>query len=479
MDVHNDSLAVAYVAQEHGAEGTYLGAIGTRQCDIDQLVRTMPSKATQLIFVYAAGPCGSWLYRSLTKKGHDCWVVAPSLIPHKPGDRVTTDRRDAVQLARLARSGDLPVVYVPTVDEEAIRDLSRARADAIRDLKDAQFRLQAFVLRQDIRYVGRAHGGPAHLRWLSEVVCPTPAQHIVFQEYVHAVQEHTARLQRLEQARQAQVKSWRLHPVVEALQALRGVPCPVAGTMVAAIGDLTRFDTPRELLQCLGLIPSEYPRAERRRQGSLTQAGPTHARKARVEGAWAYRSPAKVSRHLPLRLAKLPKVLQDISWTAQGRLGQRYRRRMSRGQHAHVVPAAMARELGGGLWAMAQQVPFTASVQRTNRPCTLNAEGVPTGIRKAAAPVGWNPRRRAEAGRGPSSLDRGRPPTEARTVRANPRRAAGSPVVSSWLRLCRCTEDKNIMKTSKNLLPTLDIGSHSNATRQARLEAGARDERAL
>ena len=182
MDVHNDSLAVAYGAQDHGAEVMSLGTIGTRQCDIDQLTRKMQSKANHLIFVYEAGPCGSWLYRSLTKKGDDCWVVAPSLIPKKPGDRVKTARRDAVPRARRARSGDLPAVSVPKVADEAIRDLARARADALSELKDAQFRLQAFVLRHDIRYVGRANGGPAHLRWLSEVVCPTPAQHIVFQE---------------------------------------------------------------------------------------------------------------------------------------------------------------------------------------------------------------------------------------------------------------------------------------------------------
>jgi transposase len=182
MDVHKDSIAVAYVAQDHGAEVTYLGVIGTRQCDIDQLIRKMQSKAKHLIFIYEAGPCGYWLYRYLMKKGYDCWVVAPSLIPKKPGDRVTTDRRDAVQLARLARSGDLTAVYVPKVEDEAIRDLTRARENTISDLKDAKYRLKAFLLRHDIRYVGRANWGPAHLRWLSEVVCPTPAQHIVFQE---------------------------------------------------------------------------------------------------------------------------------------------------------------------------------------------------------------------------------------------------------------------------------------------------------
>jgi transposase len=181
MDVHKDTIAVAYVAQEPGAEVTSLGTIGTRQCDIDQLVRTRPSKAKHLIFVYEAGPCGDWLYRYLTKKGDDGWVVAPSLSPKKAGDRVKTDRRDAMQLARLARSGDLTVVDVPTVDDEAMRDLTRAREEALSDGKDAKVRLKAVLLRHDLRSTGRAHWGPAHRRWLSEVVGPTPAQHIVCQ----------------------------------------------------------------------------------------------------------------------------------------------------------------------------------------------------------------------------------------------------------------------------------------------------------
>ena len=359
MDVHKDSIAVAYVAQDHGAEVLYLGTIGTRQCDIDQLLRKRQSKAKHLVFVYEAGPCGYWLYRYLTKKDYDCWVVAPSLIPKKAGDRVKTDRRDAVQLARLARSGDLTAVYVPKVEDEAIRDLSRAREDTIGDLKAAKFRLKAFLLRHDIRYTGRANWSPAHLRWLSEVVCPTPAQHIVFQEYVRAVTEHTERLQRLEQELQDHVKAWRLHPVVEALQALRGVQFTVAVTTVAELGDLTRFDNPRELMKFLGVIPSEYSSGERRQQGSITKAGNTHARRALVEGAWAYRSPAKVSRHLQLRLERQPKIIQAISWKAQVRLCKRSRRLVAKGTHANVVTVAIARELVGFMWAIAKEVPVT------------------------------------------------------------------------------------------------------------------------
>src|SRR5262245_24438476 len=347
MDVHKDTIAVAYVAQEHGAEVTYLGTIGTRQCDIDQLVRKMQSKAKHIIFIYEAGLCGYWLYRYLTKKDYDCWVVAPSLIPKKAGDRVKTDRRDAVQLARLTRSGDLTVVYVPPVDDEAIRDLTRAREDTLSDCQDATFRLTAFVLRHDSRSTGRAHWSPAQLRWLSEVVCPTPAQHIVFQAYVRAVTEHAERLQRLAQERQEHVHAWRLHAVVAALPALRGVHFTVAVTMVAELGDLTRFDTPRELMQFLGLIPSEYASGERRQQGSITKAGNSHARRVLVEGTWAYRSPAQVSRHLQLRLEKQPKMIQDISWKAHVRLCKRYRQRVARGKQAHIVTVAMARELAG------------------------------------------------------------------------------------------------------------------------------------
>src|SRR5712691_1284383 len=289
MDGHKESIAVASVGQDHGAEVLSLGTVGTRQWDLDTLIRQLQSKSKQLVFVDEAGPCGSWLSRSLTKTGDVCWVVAPSLMPKKAGDRVKTDRRDARPLARLMRSGDLTPVSVPAIDDEAIRDLSRAREEALRDLKAAKLRLKAFLLRHDIRYPGRAHWSPAHLRWLREVVCPTPAQHMVFQEDVQTVTEQTVRLQRLAHARRDQVQTWRFQPVVEALQALRGVQCTVAVTTVAALGDLTRFHNPRQLMHSLGVTPSEYSRGPRRQQGSMTKTGNTPARRALVEGAWASR----------------------------------------------------------------------------------------------------------------------------------------------------------------------------------------------
>ena len=213
---------MAYAAEDRSTEVVSLGMIGTRQCDIDKLIRKLESKGAPFAIAYEAGPCGYWLYRYLTRRGLSCIVVAPSLIPRKPGDRVKTDRRDAVTLARLLRSGDLSSIYVPTVDDEAIRDLSRAREDAVRDLKRSKVRLKAFLLRQDIRYEGRANWNAAHLRWLARVVCPTAAQQIVFQEYVHTVTEQTERVQRLEVELHTAVKTWRLHPIVEAVQALRG-----------------------------------------------------------------------------------------------------------------------------------------------------------------------------------------------------------------------------------------------------------------
>ena len=357
LDVHKEPIAVAYAPEERGAEVVFLGTIGTRQCDIDTLVRKLQSKAQHLLFVYEAGPCGYWLYRYLTRKHLICWVVAPLLTPKKPGDRVKTDRRDAVQLARLMRSGDLTPVYVPEVEDEAIRDLARAREDTIRDLKAAKNRLKAFLLRQDIRYDGRANWGPAHLRWLSEVVYPTPAQQIVFQEYVRAVSEHHERLQRLEAELQDQVQAWRLYAVVQALQAMRGVQFTVAVTLIAELGDLTRFENPRPLMSSLGLTPSESSNGERRRQGTITKAGHTFARRALIEGAWVYRYPAKVSRHLQWRLEQLPKPIQNISWKAQVRLCKRFQSLMARGKHANQVVVAIAREMAAFIWAIAREVP--------------------------------------------------------------------------------------------------------------------------
>jgi transposase len=282
------------------------------------------------------------------------------LIPKKPGDRVKTDRRDAVELARLLRSGDLTPVYVPSVEDEAIRDVCRAR-DATRvTLKAAKLRLKSFLLRHGLNYVGRADWNDAHRRYLAKVVCPTPAQQIVFQEAVRAVDEQVERLARLEQELLELLPKWRMHPVVEALQALRGVQWLVALTIVAELGDLTRFDNPRQLAAFVGLTPSEHTSGDKRRQGGITRTGNPRARRVLVEAAWAYRYPAKVSVHIQRRIDKLPKIAQDIGWKAQVRLCKRHRRLIARGKHANIVTTAIARELLAFMWAIAKEIPINS-----------------------------------------------------------------------------------------------------------------------
>ena len=356
LDVHKDSIAVAYCADD-GGDVLYLGSFGTRHCDIDKLIRNLRAKGKDLVFVYEAGPCGYWLYRYLTKKGFTCWVVSPTLIPRRAGDRVKTDRRDAVQLARLMRSGDLTPVYVPEPEDEAIRDLSRVREAACTDLTRAKQRLKSFLLRHDVRYEGRASWGPAHLRWLASIVMPTPASQFSFQELVNTISERAERLHRVEVELLEQARRWRLYPVVEAYQALRGVQFTVAVTLVAELGDINRFDNPRKLMAYLGLTPCEDSSGDRRRLGAITKSGNGHARKALIEAAKAYRYNAKVSPAMQKRQEDLSKPIQNIAWKAQVRLCKRHRALKARGKHANTVTAAIARELAAFAWAIAREVP--------------------------------------------------------------------------------------------------------------------------
>jgi transposase len=282
------------------------------------------------------------------------------LIPKRPGDKVKNDRRDAVEIARLLRGGDHTPVYVPRVEDEAVRDLCRARDAARVTLKAAKLRLKSFLLRLGLHYTGRADWNDAHRRYLAKVVCPTPAQQIVFQESIRAVDEQVVRLGRIDQELLDLAPQWRLYPVVEALQALRGVQWIVALTVVAELGDLTRFHNPRQLAAFVGLIPSEHSSGEKRRQGGITKAGNPRARRVLVEGAWAYRYPAKISPHIQQRIEKLPRPVQDIGWKAQIRLCKRFRRLTSRGKHANVVVTAIARELVAFMWAIAKEVPIPA-----------------------------------------------------------------------------------------------------------------------
>lgn len=361
LDVHKESIAVGYASGASRGEPTYLGPIGTRQCDIDGLVRKLQSKGQALQFVYEAGPCGYWLYRYLKRKGQDCRVVAPSLIPRAPGDRVKTDRRDAVQLARLARSGDLQAVYVPELGDEAMRDLCRAREATLQDLKSAKLRLKSFLLRHDVRYSGKATWGPAHLRWLAGLSFPLPAQQIVFQECLQTITEGSERLGRLEAELREGLEGWRLRPLVEAYQALRGVRATVAMTVAAEVGDLRRFDSPRQVFAYLGMQPSEYSSGARRRQGGIAKSGNAHARRVLIEGAWSYRYKARVGPEIQKRQETLDPAIREIAWKAQVRLCKRYRALTARGKHPNVAVTAIARELAGFMWAIARQVPLSGT----------------------------------------------------------------------------------------------------------------------
>ncbi len=357
LDNHKDSISVAYASAERGTDPIFLGPIGTRKCDIDKLIRQLHSKASKLRFVYEAGPCGYWLYRYLKNKGEECIVVAPSLIPKKPGDRVKTDRRDAIQLARLLRSGDLNPVYVPSLEDESIRDLCRAREDIAGDLRVAKQKLKSFLLRHDIRYSGKSDWTAAHLRWLADdVALPTEAQRIVFQEYVNLITHLMERLQYIHQELQEQVSTWRLSAVVDALQALRGVQFHTAVTIVAELGDITRFDKPQQLMAFVGLHPSEHSSGSTRRQGGIAKTGNVHARRVLVEGAWAYRFAPKVSRQIQVRQEALPEPIRHIAWKAQLRLCKRFRRLISHGKHPNVAVVAIAREMVAFMWAIARQV---------------------------------------------------------------------------------------------------------------------------
>ena len=361
LDVHKDSIDVAIAEDGRDAEVRHYGTIGGDLASLDKVVRRLRSRRTTLRVVYEAGPCGYEIYRHLQAQGIGCVVVAPSLVPKRSGDRVKTDRRDALSLARLHRAGELTAVYVPRAEDEAMRDLVRARDDAKQAERRAKQRLGSFLLRHGVRFTGRKAWTRAHRRWLANQRFEHPAQQITFQEYLHAIEECEQRVARLTDQIRLVLPDWRLAPVVEAFQAMRGVSLLVAVTMAAEVGDLSRFDHPRQLMAYLGLVPSEHSSGETVRRGSITHAGNGHARRALVEGSWTYRHPARVSRHLADRLEHLPQAVREIAWKAQVRLCQRYRRLQASGKRSQVIVTAIAREMAAFLWAIAQEVSIPLS----------------------------------------------------------------------------------------------------------------------
>ena len=354
LDVHKESIDIA-VAEE-GGEVRHYGQIAGDTNALARTVRKLESSGRRLVFIYEAGPCGFGIYRGLIMRGHVCWVVAPSNTPRRVRDRIKTDRRDSVKLAGLARAGELTPIYVPDVCDEAMRDLVRAREDAVVMQRQARQRLAALLLRNDVRYPGKTAWTAAHRRWIADVRLPQPAQRLAFEEYVQAVEEATVRVERLSGYIAQEVAQWRWQPVVHALQACRGIQLLHAVRIVAELGDLSRFSHPRQLMSYLGLIPSEDSSGERRRQGSITKAGNGSARRALVEAAWAYQYTAKVSGLIARRQVKVPKAALDIAWKAQVRLCARFRRLAARGVSRNKIVVAIARELAGFVWAIGQQV---------------------------------------------------------------------------------------------------------------------------
>lgn len=356
LDVHKDTIAVALAELGIRGEVREYGTIANTPAAVKALTAKLVSRHGELRFCYEAGPCGYGIHRQLTDLGHDCVVVAPSLIPRKPGERIKTDRRDAGKLATLHRAGELTPVWVPDRVHEAIRDLVRARQAAVRSLRQARQQLSSFLLRHGHHY-NRPSWTNMHRRWLSDLKFDQPALYIVLEDAIAAVEAATARRDRLEAQIEAALPEWTLAPVVDALQALRGVRLIAAATVVAELGDMTRFSNPRQLMAYVGLVPSEHSSGNTRRQGGITKAGNGMARRMLIEAAWSYRFPARISREQLSRQEHLAKPIRDIAWKAQERLCRRYRRMVHGGKLTTVITTAIARELAGFVWAIAQQVP--------------------------------------------------------------------------------------------------------------------------
>lgn len=354
LDAHAESTAIGF-AEAGRAAPRFVGTVGAKRAELKKALGKLGDPGSLLV-VYEAGPCGYGLARELTGAGYRCEVIAPSKIPKKPGERIKTDRRDALKLAGLARAGELVPVVVPDERDEAIRDLSRSRVDAVRARLKARQQLKALLLRHDHRYTGKTSWTAAHERYLSEITFAHPAQDIAFAEYRQAVGEGEARVQRLTQVLGQQVETWRMQPVVTALMTLRGLDLVSATTVVAELGDLKRFVHPRALMGYLGLVPSEYSTGSKRRQGAITKTGNSHVRRVLVEAAWNYRHPARLSKSQQVRQEGQPAEIRAIAWRAQLRLGHRYRALTARGLQHNKVCVAIARELAAFIWDIGRHV---------------------------------------------------------------------------------------------------------------------------
>lgn len=355
LDVHKDSISIAVAEAGRTGEVLTLRQISNTVDAINRMVHRLHEKYGRLYFVHEAGPCGFGLHRQLDQLGQTSCVVAPSRIPKRSGDRIKNDTRDAVMLARLSRAGELAPIWVPDGTHEAMRDLVRARQAASIDIRKARQRIQSFLLKHGRRY-GRKPWGGQHRAWLANQSFDHPAQQIAFANYLRAEAQAVGRRTELDQQILEIVPSWTLAPLVDALQALRGVAFIIAVSVVAEIGDMARFTSARHLMAYLGLVPAEHSSGSTVRPRGITKSGNKFVRSLLLEAAWCYRLRAKVGERLRRRSEALPEIAKEIAWKAQVRLCGRYRRLIACGKKSQLVTTAIARELVGFIWAIGQQV---------------------------------------------------------------------------------------------------------------------------
>jgi transposase len=358
LDVHSDKIEIAIAEGERAGEVRSYGSITGDLTALEKVVRKLGGPDVTLHVVYEAGPTGYVIYRRLRQLKIDCIVVAPSRIPQPKGPRQKTDRRDALQLARLHRAGELTAIEVPDAVDESVRDLTRARADAVDDLRRAKQRLKSLLLRQGYRYRGQANWSEAHQRYLRELVLPLPALKAVLEEYLLAIDQAVQRVSRLEELIAVQVPQWRMYPAVQALMCLRGFQLTAACVFVSELGDVRRFAHPRHVMAFLGLVPKENTTGETRRLGGITKAGNAHARWILIEAIQHACLPPKVSSHLALRQHGQPAVYRELAWKVQVRLHKRGWHLLRRGVMKAKVNVALARELSGFVWDLLRQVPL-------------------------------------------------------------------------------------------------------------------------
>jgi transposase len=355
LDVHKDCIIAAVAEEGRKGEVRESGAISNDLHAVEKWIgglRKAHGKKTRLRACYEAGPCGFGLARRLGQLGVACQVVAPSLTPKRSSDRVKTDKRDARKLARLLRAGELTAVYIPDARDEAIRDLCRARSDAVDDRRRSRHRLKGFLLRHGYRYQGKSSWSAAHERYLRELVLPHPAMKVILEEYLQGIATAGERIARCEEAMRVLLEQWRLAPAVRALMAMKGFQTVAAMILVSELGEVHRFAHPRQVMAYLGLVPTENTSSERRRQGAITKCGNAHARWLLVECAQHYALPPKVSRELSRRQQGQSAQVRAISWRAQNRLHNRYRRLLARRLQRNKAIVAIARELCGFIWEL-------------------------------------------------------------------------------------------------------------------------------